>query len=332
MQFQLRSFVAAALTGAVAIGSSLTAASAEEKLLMVVAGTPPGHLNARITQHFVDLVNERGKGVVQVDLRLTDAMGTPPQVLDQLVQGTVQMNAAPLSWITPFDKDLQITDWGFTFRDNDHMAKFFASPRFEEIAGRVEASKGIKILAVGPTQAREIFSTKPIKSFDDIQGMKMRVPQIKAFWELWTAMGANPTPVAYAEVPVALKTGVAEAYEDNPGGAISMKIEEVAPNIVRTSHVRVSHGFVVNADTFAKLSPEAQKILLDAAKESAAWGTAEATTEIDGVLAKMVSGGANVVEIDTGAMRQRAADGAKKLEAAGDMWSAGLYDEIQAIQ
>ena len=327
MQTKLKSLLAAMVSLAMA-----GAAAAEERLLMVVAGTPPTHINARISQHFVDLVNQRGAGEVQIDFRLTDAMGTPPQILDQLVQGTVQLSGAPLSWTTPFDKDLQITDWGFTFRDNDHMRKFFESPRFAEIAKRIEDTKGLKILAVGPTQAREIFSTKPIASYADIKGMKMRVPQIKAFWELWSALGANPTPVAYAEVPVALKTGVAEAYEDNPSGAISMKIEEVAPNIVRTSHVRVSYCFNINAEIFASLTPAAQKVLVDAANEATGWGTREATAEIDAVLAKMTAAGANVVEIDVSEMRKIAAEAARKLETSGELWSAGLYDEVQSIK
>lgn len=279
---------------------------------------------------FAKLVNDRAGGKLKVNFIAGEQLGPDMQVIEQMMQNSVQMYGDVLDWYANFVKDFAVFGWGFTFRDTDHVRKFIASPVYAEMVEQLRAKQGIRILASEATQPRALFSRKPVASLADLKDIKMRVPEIKTYLALWETLGTKPARVAWAEVQLALRTGVVEASEGPISSAYAAKFHEVAKYVTRTDHILSTAHVTVNDKFFAGLSPDLQKVLVDAAKESVAATAKQATTDTEETLKKMTAEGATVSKIDTKPINDKAKEAVAKMEAEG-LWSPGLWAKIQAM-
>ncbi|MDE0530746.1 MAG: TRAP transporter substrate-binding protein [Albidovulum sp.] len=260
-------------TAAVAFGAAMlfspAAANAQEKLLFAEADTVGSLLNLTNIM-FAELVSERSGGALALNHVQGSQLGNDTQVIEQMIEGSVDIYGDVLGWYAKWEDDFNILNWGFTFDDADHMQKFIESELFAEIAGRLRESNNIHILAAAPTEARELFAKPVVSTPDDLVGVKMRVPGIQTYVLLWETLGASPARVAWAEVFLGLKTGTIEAAEGPPNPAYAQKFHQGTGNVMLTNHVQSTMQLSMNAERFDSLSPEMQKILTEAAQESVA--------------------------------------------------------------
>jgi TRAP-type C4-dicarboxylate transport system substrate-binding protein len=292
---------------------------------------PLGTVLDLTNKRFTDLVNERAGGKVKINFLRGEQLGNDIQVIEQMMQGSVHLYGDELNWYQNWVKDFAILTWGFTFRDANHVQKFIDSPIFGERADALRTQNGIRILAGAPTQERLLFAKKPVRSAGDLTNIKMRVPEMKSFVKLWEALGTRPTRVAWAEVPLGLKTGVIDAAEGPVSSAYGTKFHEGAKYVMRTRHVIATCQISMNEKAFQALSPEVQKIFVEAAKDATQWGRARAAQETDELIAKMANEGATLVPIDPEPLRQKALGAVEAMEAEG-LWQKGLWQRIQGIQ
>lgn len=316
----------AAVVAAVAIACTGTAHA--EETITLVNSDAIGSITDRMNQYFKEDLERRSGGEIKVNYIPGESFGSAKQVMDQMIAGSIESFGNVLAWFTPYNKDFEILTWGFTFRDNDHMQAFFDGARFAEMSEQVRKNHNLRILAAAPTDARILFSKKPVLSINDVAGIKMRVPQIRAYLELWGELGAKPTQVPWAEVYLALNTGVVEAAEAPPGGAISKKFHEVAPNISLTRHLISTVCFTINEDRYQKLSSQHKRWLNESAREAVRWIREQSEGETQKLLDKMVSEGATVHQIDVAPFQQKAIGAVNRLENEG-LWSKGLWKSIQ---
>ncbi len=197
-----------------------------------------------------------------------EQLGSDVQVIEQMMQGSVHIYGDVLDWYANWVKDYAILAWGFTFRDADHMQKFLDSPTYAAMAEKLRKEQGLRILAAAPTQPRILFSKKPVGTLADLNGVKMRVPEIKTYLTLWETLGTRPSRLAWGEIYLGLKTGVVEAAEGPISSAYSAKFHEAATNVIRTDHLMSSAHITVNDKAFSALPPDMQKLLADCALEA----------------------------------------------------------------
>lgn len=279
---------------------------------------------------FTRLVNERAAGRLRVNFIAGEQLGPDMQVIEQMMQGSVQMYGDVLDWYANFNKDFAIFGWGFAFRDIAHVQKFIDSPIYAEMIEQLRAKQGIRVLAASTTQPRVLFSRKPVQSLADLKDVKMRVPEIKTYLALWETLGTRPSRLAWAEVPLGLRTGVVEAAEGPIASAYAAKMHEAAKFVTRTDHILSTSHITINERFFSALAPDLQKIVADAAREAVAETRRLAGAEVDDIVAKMRREGATVSVIDTKPINDRAREAVAKMEAEG-LWSAGLWQKIQDL-
>ena len=282
----------------------------------------------RMNKHFKGLVEERSGGDITVNYITGTQLGTPPQVMDQMSTGSVDALGTAGSWLSAYAPDTQIMTWGFTFRDSDHVFDFFRSDLFQELTTEMREDARIRVLSGGPTEPRIVFMVDELPTDGSFDGRKMRIPQIPSYLGLWTALGAQPTQVAWGEVYLGLNTGVVDGAEGPPTAAISQRFHEVAPNVYMTNHVWASSAIMINEDKFQSMSAEHQDILVQAAEEAALFAFKDASSRRDAVLDEMRANGATILEYDTTALQTAAREGVAKAEADG-LWSAGLFEKVQ---
>ncbi|MCB1717147.1 MAG: TRAP transporter substrate-binding protein, partial [Candidatus Competibacteraceae bacterium] len=191
-----------------------------------------GSLLDRANKKFTDLVNERAEGKLKINFIQGEQLGNDVQVIEQMMQGSVHLYGDVLGWYANWVKDFAILNWGFTFRDNDHMQTFLESETYNKLAEQLRTEQGIRILAAAPTQPRVLFAQKKIESPDDLTGIKMRVPEIRTYLLLWETLGTRPSRVAWAEVFLGLKTGTIEAAEGPVSAAYAQKMHQAAPFVM----------------------------------------------------------------------------------------------------
>jgi TRAP-type transport system periplasmic protein len=277
---------------------------------------------------FSELVTERTNGEVTVNFIAGEQLGTDIDVIQAMMQGSVHLYGDVVEWYGNWVDDFNIMSWGFTFDGNDHMQAFLDSDIYAELAEKLREEQGLRILAAAPTQPRILFANRPVQSPDDLAGLKMRVPEIRAYLLLWQTLGTQPSRLAWGEIYLGLSTGTVEAAEGPVASAFASKLHQVAPNVMRTDHLVSTYHITINDETFQSLSPENQQILLDTAREVTQWGRAEAESETEAMVQQMADEGATVYEIDVAPFAEKARAGVEEMEADG-VWRAGLWQQIR---
>ena len=240
--------------------------------------------------------------------------------------------------IAPQDIANQVPAWSvltsaYLFRDADHLRAFFNSDVGRDMTQMVEDQLKVKIL--GPTffGTRQVGLNldKEIKTPADMGGVKLRMPGGEAWQFLGSALGANPVPVAYAEVYTSLQTGAIDGQDNPLTNVQNMKFYEVMKQIVLTSHLIGFDLLTMSLDTWNKLSPEQQQTVQAAADEAIAWSTEQHLNREAELAAFFKEQGLKLYEPDVGAFREYAQDKYLKSDLAKD-WPEGIVDRINAIE
>lgn len=257
-------------------------------------------------------------------------------------QGTelvaLQRDNLEMGNISPQDISKQVPAWSlltsaYLFRDANHLNSFFASEQGAQMKKMVEDQLKVKIL--GPT----FFGTrhvglkgkKKINIPADLAGVKLRMPPGDAWQLLGRSLGANPTPMAYAETYTGLQSGAIDGQDNPLPNVQNMKFNEVMGQLVLTSHLVGFDLLTVNMKTWNSLPPAKQRAFQAAADKAIAWSTAEHQKREAELAESFRKGGLDVYVPNINAFR----DYAQKVYLASDeakTWPSGMLAQINAMK
>jgi len=239
--------------------------------------------------------------------------------------------------LAPFDIAKQLPAWSlmtsaYLFRDVDHLNKVFRSEAGQEMIKMARDKLGIEIITPVYFGTRQVNlkPTKQIRTPADLAGMKLRMPPGE-FWQfLGEAIGASPTPVAYAEVYTALQTGAIDG-QDNPLLASQlMKFNEVTTQFVMTSHVIAYDCMAVTSKVWNAMTPTQQSLLRSAAEKAMGDYTTKYAAEEQKVAEAFKAQGLKVYTPDLDAFRTFAQRKYLSSSYAAD-WPTGMLERINAV-
>jgi tripartite ATP-independent transporter DctP family solute receptor len=283
-------------------------------------------------QYMAKLLEERTGGKLIMKSFVAGVLGKPPDMIEQVSMGSLDIFWGDISNFGPIIKDFNIFGMGFVWRDQQHMDLFLKSPRFEQMIEELRTKKGIlTVSAACHRLPRDIFSKKPIKSAEDLVGMKFRVPGLEMYLKTFEGIGTNPVRIAYGEAYLALSQGLADGIENPLDAGYGMKFHQVAPHILRTGHIRTINMFCINEEKFKNLPEEYQQYLREVAKEGDAYYMKLMEEKEDEVIAKLKEEGATISEIDVTALQEKLIPVAQEQEKQG-AWSEGLYEYIRTLK
>ncbi len=239
--------------------------------------------------------------------------------------------------IAPQDFSKQIPAWSiltaaYLFRDAAHVRKFFNSEPGEEMKKMVEDQLGVRIL--GPTYfgSRQI-GLKPDKQITtpaDMAGIKLRMPPGEAWQFLGEAIGANPTPMAYAEVYTGLQTGAIDGQDNPLPNVENMKFYEVMSQVVLTSHLVGFDLLAVSSKVWNSMSPEVQQRFQAAADAAIDFSTEKHLARERELVEFFKSKGLKIYEPDQEAFRKFAQEKYLASDLAKS-WPKGMVERINAL-
>ena len=227
-----------------------------------------GHPNTAAMDRFSELVNEATKGEVTVEVFHGGVLGSQPDALEQVRLGAIELGNFNLGPIGPMVKEANLVSLPFIFKSVPHMFRVLEGEAGQTIAAAM-ADAGVQPLAWVDAGARSFYAQKAIETPADVEGLKIRVMNNDLYTSMIAAMGGNPSPMAFAEVQQALKTGVVDGAENNFPSFKNVGHYEVTTHYSLSEHLIIPECICVNTAKFAALSPELQDAVRGAAEEAA---------------------------------------------------------------
>lgn len=288
----LKSLTAALLASA----AFATAAAACEVTLRSSDTHPDGYPTVEAVKRMGELVQERTGGRICVEVFHSAQLGEERDTIEQTKFGVIDLNRVSMGPFNNLVEETKVVSLPFIFRGVDHMHRVMDGEIGAEIGAAFEPH-GFVVLAYYDGGSRSFYnSQRPIRSIEDLAGMKVRVMQSDIFVDMMSALGANATPMPYGEVYSALQTGVIDGAENNWPSFESSGHYEVAGYYTLNEHLIVPEVLVMSKLSWDKLSPEDQEIVRQAARESVPymrelWQAREAASE-----EKVRAAGVEIVE------------------------------------
>ena len=254
------------------------------------------HSNTLADKRFAELVSERTNGEVTIEVYGDSTLGNERELAESVVSGSVDIAPSGMSGIGRFFPELQVLELPYIYKDLDHMQRVAAAIAPDvEAAFEAQGVRNLGFLYLGP---RSLASKKEIKTIDDMNGLRLRVPESPLYIGFAKALGAVPTPIPFPEVYSAIETGVADAAEGEPATLSTTKWYEVTKSVSLTKHIWHFRFIAVNAAKFDSLTPEHQAVLKQAAADAQTYQAGLVNDFNDKALAEMKAAGVNVVETE----------------------------------
>jgi tripartite ATP-independent transporter DctP family solute receptor len=317
-----------------ALGSAPQSASAAAAIKLRIS-TPAVEKDWHSQMLFVfkDWLERSAPGQFDVEVHLNATLfkqGTEPVAMQR---GNLDM-----ALISAQDIAKQIPEWsiftsGYLIRDPEHQQKVFGGDIGKEVYGQVMDKMGIKILTVAYLGTRQLNlrEDKKITTPADLAGTKLRMPGSKAWQFLGTALGANPTPMAFTEVYMALQTGTVDGQDNPLPTDKAAKFYEVTKQIVLTSHLVDGVFLSMSGKTWGKLSDEQKELVSNAAGAAAQFNNQNRIRDEANLVAFFKDNGLKVYQPDVDAFRARV----QKMYLESEFsktWADGMLERINAVK
>jgi tripartite ATP-independent transporter DctP family solute receptor len=256
----------------------------------------PGSLLELNALEFAKRVNAKLGDKYKVVVFGSSQLGSDSEMMKKLKLGTIDL-VLPSTVMSSYAPSFGLFEMPYLVKDRAHMARIRDQIVFPLMAPEAEKA-GYRILGVWENGFRQITNNKhPIVKPEDLAGIKLRVP--KGVWrvKMFKAYGANPTPLAFSEVFVALKTGAMDGQENPLAQIYTGHFQEVQKYLSMSGHV-YSPTYLVAGASWSRLPADVQKVLSDAAKEVQPIALATGQRLDDELLDKIKASGIKVNEVD----------------------------------
>src|SRR6266481_7176352 len=264
----LRFGISAAFVGL--IGRGVKAAG--QKLVLKASDVhPEGYPTVQAVEDMGKKLEAATGGRLSIQMYASMQLGGEKEAIEQAQVGALQLARVSVGALGPVVDDLNVFNLPFLFRDTAHMEKVIDGPIGQELLDKVSNNPNTRLIGLAwmDAGARSVYDTKkPIKSIDDLKGLKVRVMGNPMFVDMMNALGGNGVAMGYDQVFSALQTGVVDGAENNPPSFVFDNHYLVAKYYTLTEHLIVREILVLSRKTWDTLSKDDQALLKKFAREA----------------------------------------------------------------
>lgn len=298
-------------------GRSASGGGAANQLVLKLGhGLDTGHPVHKAMEFMKARVEELSAGTVTIDIYPSAVLGNELQCIEQLQNGSLAMTKTSAAAMENFIPAMSVYSLPYVFRDGDHYWNVLTGPIGKGLLQQGE-SKFLRGLCYYDGGSRNFYTkNKPIRTPDDLKGLKIRVMNSKTAIDMVKAMGGAPTPISWGELYSALAQGTVDGAENNPPSFTSNKHYEVCKHFTLDGHTRIPDMLLIGTKVWDKLDPQVQGWIQQAADESVAFQRKlwqEKTTE---ALEQAKAEGVAVYEVDVAAFAAKVAPMLAEVESA----------------
>jgi tripartite ATP-independent transporter DctP family solute receptor len=274
-------------------------------------------------------IKKRSNGKFDIQVFPASTLGKETDINQGLTLGTVDMIISGTSFAARSYPRLGIAYYPFIFRDGEHLLAYSKSAVFKEMSEGYREKTGIQITAYTYYGARHTTAQKAFTNCEGMKGLKIRVPDVPAYTATPKACGANPTPIAFAEVYLALQNGTVDAQENPLTTIEAKKFYEVQKAIMLTGHIIDGLTTQIAPHLWNKLSDAEKTLFTEVTREAAARASAQIKKREGELADEFKKKGLQIVTVDRKSF-QDAVLKSTTLESLG--YTRADYDKIQAVK
>jgi C4-dicarboxylate-binding protein DctP len=268
-----RGFLRTALGSAAAISAGALpwrgpAEAAERKFVFKMAHSEA--IGSPITEAFEEwgkVLRERSAGRIEAQHFPAGQLGNYTNLIEGSRIGTIQATAGGPDTEEAVAPEIAVTGLGFIFQDEKHVDKVLQGPIGKEFSEICRAKTGVEFVDYAEVGFRHLLAKRKVATREELKGLKIRVPELKVWVDFWRKLGANPTPLPYAEQYSALSTGVIDGLEADFFSIKGFKWYEQAKHMTLIYHWFLPKAVRVNARWLDGLPEDLRKLVRESARE-----------------------------------------------------------------
>lgn len=274
-------------------------ASGEEtyvlKMHMTYGPTDPAYKSA---EKFAEIVTEKTGGKVTFELYPSSSLGVTQDCLEGLSMRACDVVYDSMASLSTWSEKANIEAAPYMYSGVDHFRAVWEGEVGETIRNAVSEEAGLKIMGCSLQGIRVTTSNVPIKSVEDVKGLKIRVPTIDIYLKTWQWLGAATTPLAGSEIFTALQQGTVDAQENAYPTCVGLSLQECSKYVTETNHCYSMAVFVMDQKFFDSMPAEYQAAIEEAAIEAGKVCTDLIVASADEAKQKFIDAGAEIFEVD----------------------------------
>ena len=313
-------------------GSTETAAPADNGEVYVfnfATNQPVNHVVGAAYQGLVDELNEKGNGRIRATAYFSEQQGTEKETVDMVANDINDLLVAPgHSALSTYYPSLQIFDAPYVFDTPQQMLNFANGSDLDFLWDDMAADTNIRVLGTYYFGSRYLtINDKEVQTPADLAGVKLRVIDAPISLAMGRALGAEPTPLAYSELYLALQQGIVDAQENPMANILSAKFYEVQNTLVLTGHVTAAVAFVLSENKWQSLPDDIKEIVQTAVDNAVALASQLIADNEAAQLEELKGYGMKVETPDLASFK---ANAQSVIDEFSGNWVEGLYDLSQA--
>lgn len=288
-----------------------------------------GHSHHKWALWAAEEISRRSEGRHSMEVFGAGQLGSETEINEGLSLGTVDVIYTGNGFAARSYGPIALGSAPFVYRDFDHWQAYAASDLFADLSDGYRDATGHVPLALIYFGERHVTSNKPIMAPADMEGLRIRVPDAPLLLMFPRAVNASPTPIAFAEVYLALQQGVVAAQENPLPTIKSMNFHEVQSHINLTGHIADSQLIIMSGSRWDSLSEADQAMFREVFREAAAQGSADIRAQEGELVNWFRSEGITVNEIDRAPFAEAVS---AVINGPDATWTEEQFDRLQALK
>ena len=330
----MKKLLAASMCALLSMGLLLSCNEKAEKKVNLIysVNAVPGDAHYDAMMKFKEVVEAESKGNITVETYHSGSLFKQDQEVAAVKSGKADIVYLSASWLTDGSPWIGMFTAGYVFKSYDDMTKILNGEIGKEVFNRVVKEQGIHPLASYYLGTRQVNlrEDKPVRTPADLKGVNLRMPNSEAWVTLGKAMGANPTPLAFSELYMALQTGTVDGQENPLPTDRSAKFYEVTKSISLTNHLVDSVWPCINEAKWQSLSDNQKEIIMKGI-EAGRQTCDEKNLKTEAEIIDFFKGqGLKVYEADTKAFAESVLPAYLNNKNITGKWDMDLYNKVQA--
>ena len=247
-------------------------ATAQTRMVLKASDVqPPGYPTVAATENLGKKLSEATQGRLSIQMYPSMQLGGEKETIEQTQIGAIQMSRISVGTMGPIVDDINVINMPFLFKNIAHANKMMDGEIGQELLDKISASPNANLVALCwmDSGARSLYNSKhPVKSIEDIKGLKFRVIGNPIFVDMMNALGGNGVAMGYDQVFSALQTGVIDGAENNMPSYVFSNHYTAAKYVTLTEHLMIPEMLVFSKRIWNTLSADDQNLIRKFAREA----------------------------------------------------------------
>ncbi|HLW28787.1 MAG TPA: TRAP transporter substrate-binding protein [Kiloniellales bacterium] len=315
------------LMAAAALGAWAVTAQAQDVIEVHNTMSAGGSEEAAMLR-FKEIVDERSDGRFEVNVYTGGQLGDEVEVLELLNVGQTQMALTGGLFMGQYAEEYDAVSVPFVFPNWGAVEHYIMETDSGKAMQEASLERG-NLVYLGPQMRafRHMTSSREINTPDDLEGLKMRLPQIPVWLDVWGALGVQAVVIPAPDIYLAMRTGQVEAHENSLASPYTRQMWEVQDYIITTSHLSFPWHWVASASWWNGLDEADQEMLREAVEEARQHGYQVEQEKDDFYREALIEKGMTFIDVDQAPFREKAAPAVQQILAEK---ADGVADDIEA--